>query len=75
MSLEQKMQSIHDLAAARLANGPLDPNVEHDLKQIVELSTIQKPRYCKHCPFAEFLHSPETNAMNGCPGFEPMSQP
>ena len=30
--------SIHDLAAARLRNPPLDPNVEHDLKEIVRLA-------------------------------------
>lgn len=30
-----------------------------------------KPRFCRHCPFAEHLHSAETNSMNGCPGFEP----
>jgi len=39
MNYEQRLQSIHDLASARLRNGPLDPNVEHDLKQIVELAT------------------------------------
>ena len=31
---------------------------------------VPKPRFCKHCPFAEHYHSPETDAMNGCPGFE-----
>lgn len=34
----ERLQSIHDLATARLRNGPLDPNVEHDLKEIVRLS-------------------------------------
>ena len=34
----QLLQGIHDLAAARLRNGPLEPNVEHDLKVIVRLA-------------------------------------
>lgn len=29
-----------------------------------------KPRYCKHCPFAEHVHHPDVNGQNGCPGFE-----
>jgi hypothetical protein len=33
-----RLQAIHDLASARLRNGPLDPNVDHDLKEIVKLS-------------------------------------
>ena len=39
-------------------------------KQVGVAMRAVKPRYCKHCPFAEYLHSSETNAMNGCPGFE-----
>lgn len=31
----------------------------------------EKPRYCKHCPFAEFLHDGQ-GSPDGCPGFEPM---
>jgi hypothetical protein len=38
MTDAERLQSIHDLAAARLRNGPLDANVEHDLKVIVRLS-------------------------------------
>jgi len=30
--------TIHDLAAARLRNLPLDTNVEHDLREISRLS-------------------------------------
>lgn len=38
MTDAERLQSIHDLASARLRNGPLDANVEHDLKVIVRLS-------------------------------------
>lgn len=40
MTREQKhaLQAILDLAEARLRNPPLDPNVEHDLKEIVRLA-------------------------------------
>lgn len=30
--------AIHDLATARLRNPPLDPNVEHDLREIASLA-------------------------------------
>lgn len=33
-----QVQAIHDLAAARLRNPPLDPHVEHDLTQIVKIA-------------------------------------
>jgi hypothetical protein len=32
--------AINDLAVARLRSPPLDPNVEHDLKEIVRLSRL-----------------------------------
>jgi hypothetical protein len=38
MTDTERLQSIHDLASASLRNGPLEPNVEHDLKAIVRLS-------------------------------------
>lgn len=38
MTDSERLQSIHDLASARLRNGPLEPNVEHDLKEIVRLA-------------------------------------
>lgn len=37
MNESQRLLAIHDLASARLRNGPLDPNVEHDLKEIMAL--------------------------------------
>jgi hypothetical protein len=43
----QRLQSIHDLASARLRNGPLDANVEHDLNEIVRLAT---PAVSMHYP-------------------------
>jgi hypothetical protein len=42
MTSDQRLQSILDLASARLRNGPLDPNVEHDLGEIVRLATPEK---------------------------------
>ncbi len=42
MTETQRLQSIHDLASARLRNGPLEANVEHDLKEIVKLATPEK---------------------------------
>ncbi len=48
MTDTERLQSIHDLATARLRNGPLDSNVEHDLKEIVRLAE-RSPR----------LHYPE----------------
>lgn len=30
----------------------------------------QKPLFCKHCPFADFLHDGK-GSPDGCPGFEP----
>lgn len=40
MTRDQRIDvlSIRDLACARLANPPLDPHVEHDLRQIVQLT-------------------------------------
>lgn len=70
------LQAIIDLADARLRDDPLngtDHNVRHDLTEILRIATEampKKPRYCKHCPFAEHVHHPDVNAQNGCPGFE-----
>ncbi len=66
MTLEQRLQAIKDLADARLRNpAGFDQHTAWDLQEIVRLSTLEKPKFCKHCPFAEFVHpSP------GCPGFE-----
>ncbi len=47
MTDAERLQGIHDLASARLRNGPLDPNVEHDLKEIVKLAA-RLPR--RHYP-------------------------
>lgn len=44
MTETERLQSIHDLASARLRNGPHDPNVEHDLKEIVKLAEPYIPR-------------------------------
>ena len=38
---KERLQGILDLASARLRNGPLDPNVEHDLREIVRLATVE----------------------------------
>jgi hypothetical protein len=38
--IEMAAQAILDLASARLRNPPLDPNVEHDLKEIERISTM-----------------------------------
>ena len=38
MTDKERFQSILDLASARLHNGPLDPNIEHDLREIVRLA-------------------------------------
>ena len=35
---EIAVQSIHDLASARLRNTPLDPHVEHDLREITRIA-------------------------------------
>lgn len=43
MTDPERLQSIRDLASARLRNGPLEPNVERDLKEIVKLSETRKP--------------------------------
>jgi hypothetical protein len=45
MTREQKInvRAILDLAEARLRNPPLDPNVEHDLKEIVRLANELLP--------------------------------
>ena len=74
MTNEQRLQTIHDLASARLRN--LDAvrsevdfeHLEHDLKEIVRLSTTQKVTFCTRCPFertSSFLFSRE------CKGFTP----
>jgi hypothetical protein len=47
MTDAERLQGIHDLASMRLLNGPLEANVEHDLKEIVKLSE-RKP--WKHYP-------------------------
>lgn len=46
------------------------PFLTLNTKQIGVRMRAEQPRWCKHCPFAEHLHSPETNDANGCPGFE-----
>lgn len=35
----ERLQSIHDLASARLRNGPLDSNVESDLTEIARMAS------------------------------------
>lgn len=72
MSEKQSLQAIHDLASARLRNGPLDANVEHDLREIVRLAEPPKLTvYCKHCPFAEHLHD-DQGIPGICSTFEPL---
>lgn len=74
MTNEQRLQTIHDLASARLRN--LDAvrsevdfeHLEHDLKEIVRLSTTQKVTFCTRCPFAMHLH-PTPPEAGGCPGY------
>lgn len=53
---QQRLHGILDLAEARLRNGPLDPNVEHDLREIANLARTPPSRFCAKCPFAEHLH-------------------
>lgn len=58
MTDEQRLQAIHDLASARLRNGPLEPNVEHDLKEIVKLA---EPR--RSLPYPEGM-GPESRRLH-----------
>lgn len=37
---KERLQAILDIASARLRNGPYDPNVEHDLREIVRLAAL-----------------------------------
>lgn len=36
----EQVQAVIDLAEARLRNPPLDPNVEHDLREIARLARL-----------------------------------
>jgi cell pole-organizing protein PopZ len=37
---KESTQAIYDLATARLRNPPLDPNVEHDMKEMPKLAEL-----------------------------------
>lgn len=47
MNRYEALQAIHDLASARLRNGPLEEHVEHDLRQIERLAN-DGIRYGEH---------------------------